>query len=501
MPPALGFEVADDLSNLKSALEEHQETAAARPKPSRITVDDELFDLEFTPDMTRAGKEAIICERYAIAVSNHKMVEQMLAEAEAEAKQVLWQLTALQPQLSAAHEDMQRFIDEFYALTGQHNIIRQAIFDSEKMAKEAWELDWNEEWICTEDDEKEEDRMREITRARTAGVQLPSSPSPLIPHGPSRKRARDEGEGELEYADDEELQAETQEPNPKRPRVESRETSTAPQSPSPKGRDKGKGRALVAEDSYTLPFPSSPFRMPPPPMPRFGPKDRCNIYPVYKPAVPGYEPPQSPEVEVRNQPEQYDGGHLPPSDEDNDTNDGPELDQGQANGDSAGEEQIGEDEGDNEVESTEERNESATQMPPGGAPSPAKVQPEGPQQGNPWQVLRYDRSVWRGYVVTDHTQMSPDLKRPVNWSVMGPQHPKSASYREWDDELEEQNPWHQGIRGPPRINTCTARDGLRPVYDTTRNMIEGSCDSLFFFPLENNRSYAEIHSASNAGRV
>lgn len=176
-PPALGFEVADDLSNLKSALEEHQEATAARPEPSRIIVDDELFDLEFTPDMSQAGKEAIIHERYAVAMSNHNMIEQMLAEAEAEAKQALWQLTAIQPEIYAAHESMQKFIDEFHALTGRRNLIREAIVDGEKMAKDAWEADWNEEWICTEDDEKEEEKMKEIAQARAAGVQLPPSPS------------------------------------------------------------------------------------------------------------------------------------------------------------------------------------------------------------------------------------------------------------------------------------------------------------------------------------
>jgi len=179
-PPALGFEVTDDLSNLKSALEEHQEATEARPNPSRIIVDDELFDLEFTPDMTRAGKEAIICERYAIAMSNHKMIEQMLAEAEAEVKQALWQLTAIQPQLNTAHDDMQGFLDKSAALTGRPSIIRQAVFDCEKMAKDAWELEWNEEWISTKDDEKEDEMMRKIAQARAAGVQLSPSPSPPI---------------------------------------------------------------------------------------------------------------------------------------------------------------------------------------------------------------------------------------------------------------------------------------------------------------------------------
>jgi len=176
VPPPLGFEVADDLSNLKSALEEHQDAIAACPKPSPVILDDELFDLEFTPDMTQAGREAIICERYAIAMSNHKMIEQMVAEAEAEAKQALWQLTALQPQLYAGHDDMQKFIDGFCALSSRRNIIRQVISKGERGAKDAWEADWNEEWICTEDDEEEEDKMREIAQARAAGVQLPLSP-------------------------------------------------------------------------------------------------------------------------------------------------------------------------------------------------------------------------------------------------------------------------------------------------------------------------------------
>jgi hypothetical protein len=153
----------------------------ARPKPSRIIIDDELFDLEFTPDMTRVGREAIIRERYAIAMSNHKMIEQMLAEAEDEAKQALWQLTAIQPQIYAAHDNMQRFTDEFAALTGRRSITKQAMLDGVKMAKDAWELDWNEEWVHTEDDENEEETMKKIAQARAAGVQLPPSPSPPIP--------------------------------------------------------------------------------------------------------------------------------------------------------------------------------------------------------------------------------------------------------------------------------------------------------------------------------
>lgn len=81
---------------------------------------------------------------------------------------------------------------------------------------------------------------------------------------PSRKRAREEDEGELEYEDESGQQGGTPEPQTKRPRVEVRETSTAPSRPS-----------------NSLPIP---------PIPRFGPKERCDIYPMYKPAVPGYKP-------------------------------------------------------------------------------------------------------------------------------------------------------------------------------------------------------------------
>lgn len=146
-------------------------------KPPCIIVDDELFDLEFTPDMTQVGKEAVVRERYAIAMSNHKMIEQMLADAEAEMKQALWQLTVLQPQLDAAHENVQKFIDKSAALISRPSIIRQAVFEGEKMAKDAWEADWNEEWVSSESDEKEEEMMRKIAQARAAGVQLPPSPS------------------------------------------------------------------------------------------------------------------------------------------------------------------------------------------------------------------------------------------------------------------------------------------------------------------------------------
>ena len=127
--------------------------------------------------MSQAGKEAIIRERYAIAISNHKMLEQVLAEAEAEAKQTLWQLTALQPQLHAAHENMQKLIDEFSVLPGRRRLIREVVFAGMEMAKDAWEADWNEEWTFTKDDKKEEDKMREIAQSRAAGVQLPPSPS------------------------------------------------------------------------------------------------------------------------------------------------------------------------------------------------------------------------------------------------------------------------------------------------------------------------------------
>ena len=260
---------------------------------------------------------------------------------------------------------------------------------------------------------------------------------------PGRKRTRDEYEDELEYADEEELRAGTLGHDAKRPRVESRETSTAPPSPSPKGKDKGKGRALVAED---LPVPSSSFSIPPSPMPRFGPKDRCNVYPVYKPAVPGYELPQPPETEDGKQPEQQDGGHSPPSDEGDDSNGGPEPSQGQEDNDNDDKGQIGEGGGGGGGETNERRNQNATQI-PRGAPPTVDVQPEGPRRGNPLQVLRYDRAIWEGHTTaTDHARMAPDLKRQVNWSILGSRHPKGASYREWDDELEEQNPWHQGGR-------------------------------------------------------
>lgn len=175
------MKAANDLGDLTPAPEEQEES---QPKPSRVIVDDELFDLEFTPDMTQEGKEAIIFERCAIAMSNHKMVEKMLVEAENEVKQALWQLAVLQPQLYANRENMQRFVNEFRAFAGHSgsNLMRETISNCMGLAKDAWELDWNEEWIFTEEDEKEEERMREIAQARAAGIQVPSSPSPTIPN-------------------------------------------------------------------------------------------------------------------------------------------------------------------------------------------------------------------------------------------------------------------------------------------------------------------------------
>lgn len=260
---------------------------------------------------------------------------------------------------------------------------------------------------------------------------------------PSRKRVREEYEDELEYADEDEPQVGTSEPDPKRPRVGSRGTSTAPPSPSPKR--KGKSRTLVAEDSYTLPFPSSSFHIPPPPIPRFGPKDRCDIYPVYNPAFPGYEIPRPPEADDGKMPGERGGDRLPPSHMDDNSQGGPEVDPGQAEGQNR-EERIGEGQGHDEFEEAGERNRGATENPLRGAPPPTLPQPKVPQPGNPWQVLRYGRLVWQGYSATDHTRMPSELKRPVNWSVMGSRHPKGASYREWDDDLEKQNPWHQGGR-------------------------------------------------------
>ena len=213
--------------------------------------------------------------------------------------------------------------------------------------------------------------------------------------------------------------------------MESREASTAPPSPSPKGNDKGKGRALFPEHSYTLPFLSSSFHMPPPPIPRFGPKDRCNVHPIYKPAAPDYEPPQPSAPEYGEQPGQRDSSHAPPSNGGGDSNDGPEGDDDR--------EQTGEGEGGNDGHYDQD----TTQI-PRGAPPPANVQPGSPQRGDPWQVLRYDRASLESYALMDHSRMASDLKRPVNWSIVGAQHPKSMSYREWDDELEAQNPWHQG---------------------------------------------------------
>lgn len=262
---------------------------------------------------------------------------------------------------------------------------------------------------------------------------------------PSRKRFRDEYEDELEYADEDNLQDGTSEPYPKRPRAESRETSAALSSPSPKR----KGKALSAEDSYTLPFPSSSFHIPPSPMPRFGPKDRCNIYPVFNPAVPGYELPKPSEADGGESPGKRGGSHFPPSDTDDSSDDGQKPDPGQGKGRDA-RKRNGEDRGHDEVEQVKECDQNATQMPLRGAPLPTRSQPEVSHRGDPWQVFRYGRLILQGYIATDHTQMPSELKRPVNWSVMGSQHPKGANYREWDDELEEQNPWHQG--GRPILN-------------------------------------------------
>lgn len=181
VPPPLGFEVPDDLSNLKSALEEHEDS---QPKPLRTIVDDQLFDLKFNLDMSQSAKEAVILQRYAIATSNHKMVEQMLAEAEAEVKQALWKLTAIQPQLYDAHENILRFFNSLYELTDGRcsKFVRKAISDCESNSKKAWECDWEEEWVYGEENVKEEDRMKEIAQARTAGVPIPPSPSPPAPH-------------------------------------------------------------------------------------------------------------------------------------------------------------------------------------------------------------------------------------------------------------------------------------------------------------------------------
>ena len=183
VPPPLGFKVANDLSNLKSALEEYEDTVASQPNPSRILVDDELFGLEFTPDMSQAGKEAVIRERYAIAASNHGMIEQMLAEAEAEAKQALWQLTTLQPELITTYKNIEKFLDGFWASTNHRgkNLITESIFDAVSLAKQAWELEWDEEWIYTEDDQMEAERLMKIAQARAADSQVPPSPAPT-PH-------------------------------------------------------------------------------------------------------------------------------------------------------------------------------------------------------------------------------------------------------------------------------------------------------------------------------
>lgn len=198
----------------------------------------------------------------------------------------------------------------------------------------------------------------------------------------------------------------------------------------------------MVEDSYTLPIPSSSFYIPPLPKPRFGPKERCNIYPVYKPAVPGYKPSQPFKAGGGNQPGQYDGGHLSLSDE----NDG-YPDQGQVGGgDNGGGVRLGENGDKLGADGTQEHSHNTAQTRQG-APPPAEARPESSRRrGDPWQVLRYDLGGWDGYVFPAHEGMPSNLKRPVNWSMVGPQHPKRARFREWDDVLEEQNPWHQGGR-------------------------------------------------------
>ena len=105
---------------------------------------------------------------------------------------------------------------------------------------------------------------------------------------PSRKRSRDEDEDEPEYPNEDRSRVGTPEPGSKRPRVESHKASLVSSSPSPKRKVKGKSQVHSVGDT-ALPLPTSPFHVPPSPMPRFGPQDRCNICPLYKPAVPGYE--------------------------------------------------------------------------------------------------------------------------------------------------------------------------------------------------------------------
>lgn len=133
------------------------------PFASRIIVDDELFDLEFTPDMTKAGKEAVIRERYGIAMSNRRMVEQMLAEAEEEGKQALWKLAVLQPQIYAAHEDTQEIISRF-RISANHcgsGFMGETISGGENLAENAWGFNLNDKRISSEDDGKEEARVGE----------------------------------------------------------------------------------------------------------------------------------------------------------------------------------------------------------------------------------------------------------------------------------------------------------------------------------------------------
>ena len=226
----------------------------------------------------------------------------------------------------------------------------------------------------------------------------------------SKKRTRDEWEDELEYADGEELRAGTSEPDPKRLRPESR-------------KDKGKARASVVGDSDTLPLPSSSFHIPPPPIQRFGPKDRCDINLVYSPAVP-----KPPKTDSEGRLGGQSGGHSSSSNTSRDSSDksGQGPDPGQAEGQNS--------------EGPEGRNQTATRGP---LPS-TRPRPKIPQPGNPWQILRHSNPMQGFAVMTDHTQIPPELKRPVNWSVVASQRPNCKSYREWDDELEKQNPWYQG---------------------------------------------------------
>ena len=156
---------------------------------------------------------------------------------------------------------------------------------------------------------------------------------------------------------------------------------------------------------------------------------------MYNPAVPGYETRKPSEV---NESGEKDGGHSGTGGDG--SNDGPEPDPDQAKG------QKGKGRGRGGVGGAEMRNQNGTQIALRGAPSHARQQPKVPQPGDPWQVLRYDRLTWGEHITTDYEQMPSELKRPVNWSVMGSHHPKGANYRERDDGLEERNPWNQGGR-------------------------------------------------------